>query len=65
MQGLIIFALLCPLNSFRGRKQYEPPKYMTINTAIEQLLELEVEQNRGESGMVSEFLLSSSLQFHL
>ncbi|GAV63599.1 TP_methylase domain-containing protein [Cephalotus follicularis] len=29
----------------RGRKQYEPPRYMTINTAIEQLLE--VEQMRG------------------
>lgn len=29
----------------RGKKQYEPPRYMTINTAIEQLLE--VEQNRG------------------
>ncbi|XP_012079491.1 probable diphthine methyl ester synthase isoform X2 [Jatropha curcas] len=32
----------------RGRKKYEPPRYMTINTAIEQLLE--VEQRRGESG---------------
>lgn len=31
----------------RGRKQYEPPRYMTINTAIEQLLE--IEQMRGES----------------
>lgn len=31
----------------RGKKQYEPPRYMTINTAIEQLLE--VEQMRGES----------------
>lgn len=31
----------------RGRKKYEPPKYMTINTAIEQLLE--VEQMLGES----------------
>uniref|UniRef100_A0A2N9EDB5 diphthine methyl ester synthase n=1 Tax=Fagus sylvatica TaxID=28930 RepID=A0A2N9EDB5_FAGSY len=31
----------------RGRKQYEPPRYMTINTAIEQLLE--VEQLRVES----------------
>lgn len=31
----------------RGRKQYEPPRYMTINTAIEQLLE--VEQMRVES----------------
>ncbi|XP_010556444.1 PREDICTED: probable diphthine methyl ester synthase [Tarenaya hassleriana] len=31
----------------RGKKQYEPPRYMTINTAIEQLLE--VEQNRAES----------------
>ncbi|CAK9178428.1 unnamed protein product [Ilex paraguariensis] len=30
----------------RGKKQYEPPKYMTINTAIEQLLENE--QRRGE-----------------
>ncbi|KAK3023779.1 hypothetical protein RJ639_043395 [Escallonia herrerae] len=29
----------------RGRKQYEPPRYMTISTAIEQLLE--VEQARG------------------
>ncbi|ONI32421.1 hypothetical protein PRUPE_1G367100 [Prunus persica] len=31
----------------RGRKQYEPPRYMSINTALEQLLE--VEDNRGES----------------
>ncbi|PRQ19804.1 putative diphthine synthase [Rosa chinensis] len=30
----------------RGKKQYEPPRYMSVNTAIEQLLE--VEQNRGE-----------------
>eukprot|EP00252_Welwitschia_mirabilis_P028011 TRINITY_DN9911_c0_g1_i1.p1 TRINITY_DN9911_c0_g1~~TRINITY_DN9911_c0_g1_i1.p1 ORF type:complete len:162 (+),score=27.98 TRINITY_DN9911_c0_g1_i1:134-619(+) len=31
----------------RGRKEYEPPKFMTINTAIEQLLE--VEQIKAES----------------
>uniref|UniRef100_A0A2P2IT36 diphthine methyl ester synthase n=1 Tax=Rhizophora mucronata TaxID=61149 RepID=A0A2P2IT36_RHIMU len=31
----------------RGRKKYEPPRYMTIKTAIEQLLE--VEQRRGQS----------------
>ncbi|XP_058219729.1 probable diphthine methyl ester synthase [Rhododendron vialii] len=31
----------------RGRKEYEPPRYMTIGTAIEQLLE--VEQMCGES----------------
>ncbi|KAG8643780.1 probable diphthine methyl ester synthase isoform X1 [Manihot esculenta] len=31
----------------RGRKKYEPPRYMTINTAIEQLLE--IEERRGES----------------
>ncbi|KAL0366038.1 UNVERIFIED_CONTAM: putative diphthine methyl ester synthase [Sesamum radiatum] len=31
----------------RGKKVYEPPKFMTINTAIEQLLE--VEQNHQES----------------
>ncbi|GMN35763.1 hypothetical protein TIFTF001_005513 [Ficus carica] len=31
----------------RGKKQYEPPRYMTIMTAIEQLLE--VEQTKGES----------------
>ncbi|CAB4297329.1 unnamed protein product [Prunus armeniaca] len=30
-----------------GRKQYEQPRHMSINTAIEQLLE--VEDNRGES----------------
>ncbi|KAL6504448.1 hypothetical protein OROGR_026371 [Orobanche gracilis] len=31
----------------RGKKVYEPPRFMTINTAIEQLLE--VAQNHGES----------------
>ncbi|KAJ4963375.1 hypothetical protein NE237_023314 [Protea cynaroides] len=31
----------------RGKKQYEPPRYMAINVAIEQLLE--VEKQRGES----------------
>ncbi|KAH8515164.1 hypothetical protein Peur_046702 [Populus x canadensis] len=31
----------------RGKKLYEPPRFMTINTAIEQLLE--IEQNHGES----------------
>ncbi|XP_078169004.1 tetrapyrrole (Corrin/Porphyrin) Methylase [Carex rostrata] len=31
----------------RGKKVYEPPKFMTINTAIEQLLD--VEADRGES----------------
>ncbi|KAI4336791.1 hypothetical protein L6164_015272 [Bauhinia variegata] len=36
----------------RGRKQYEPPRYMTINTAIEQLLE--VEQTREESAYTEE-----------
>lgn len=30
----------------RGRKIYEPPRYMTINQAAEQLLE--IEENRGE-----------------
>ncbi|MCO5561808.1 hypothetical protein L7F22_015432 [Adiantum nelumboides] len=25
----------------RGKKEYEPPKYMTVNTALEQLLEVE------------------------
>ncbi|XP_023547198.1 probable diphthine methyl ester synthase [Cucurbita pepo subsp. pepo] len=31
----------------RGRKEYEPPRFMSINTAIEQLLE--VEQMEGQS----------------
>lgn len=42
----------------RGKKVYEPPKFMTINTAIEQLLD--VEASCGESGNVVNF---SSLQF--
>ncbi|KAI9494476.1 diphthine synthase [Zychaea mexicana] len=33
-------------NLARGRKIYEPPRYMTINQAAEQLLE--IEENRGE-----------------
>ncbi|KAI5079592.1 hypothetical protein GOP47_0005071 [Adiantum capillus-veneris] len=28
----------------RGKKEYEPPKYMTVNTALEQLLEVEENQ---------------------
>lgn len=35
---------------YRGKKVYEPPKYMTISTAIEQLLE--VEEMRKQSGML-------------
>jgi diphthamide biosynthesis methyltransferase len=31
---------------------YEPPRFMTVNTAISQLLE--VEEAHGESGIVSE-----------
>ncbi|KAI8549513.1 hypothetical protein RHMOL_Rhmol06G0030500 [Rhododendron molle] len=38
----------------RGRKEYEPPRYMTIGTAIEQLLE--VEQMCGESAYNEETL---------
>lgn len=31
---------------YRGRLIYEPPRYMTVNQAVEQLLE--IEENRGE-----------------
>ncbi|KAG6546938.1 hypothetical protein Mapa_011554 [Marchantia paleacea] len=31
----------------RGRKEYEPPRYMSVNTAVEQLLE--IEENRQEN----------------
>ncbi|KAI3426102.1 hypothetical protein D9Q98_008070 [Chlorella vulgaris] len=31
----------------RGRKVYEPPRFMTINTAIEQLLEVEAARQQG------------------
>uniref|UniRef100_A0A7N0R9S2 diphthine methyl ester synthase n=1 Tax=Kalanchoe fedtschenkoi TaxID=63787 RepID=A0A7N0R9S2_KALFE len=35
----------------RGKKQYEPPRYMSINTAIEQLLEIEEkEESSGKLG---------------
>jgi heme/copper-type cytochrome/quinol oxidase subunit 2 len=38
---LIVFLIyLCRFVHLRGRKDYEPPRYMTINTAIEQLLEI-------------------------
>ena len=32
-------------NMARGRKIYEPPRYMTINQAVEQLLEIEEKRN--------------------
>jgi diphthine synthase len=31
----------------RGRKIYEPPRYMTVNQAIEQLLEVEEKRQQG------------------
>lgn len=40
----------------RGKKEYEPPRYMSINTAIEQLLE--VEESRAENGSFASFFLS-------
>lgn len=39
----------------RGKKEYEPPRYMSIDTAIEQLLE--VEESRAEKGL-DEFLIA-------
>ncbi|CAM0137939.1 diphthine synthase [Umbelopsis sp. WA50703] len=41
-------------NLARGRKIYEPPRYMTVNQAVEQLLE--VEDKRGEKAYTSETL---------
>ncbi|TPX46989.1 hypothetical protein CcCBS67573_g10284 [Chytriomyces confervae] len=38
-------------NMARGRKIYEPPRYMTVNQAVEQLLE--VEEKRQEKGVYS------------
>ena len=40
----------------RGKKEYEPPRYMTINTALEQLLEVEEVQRGG--GMYTFFTRS-------
>ncbi|EIE20837.1 Diphthine synthase [Coccomyxa subellipsoidea C-169] len=34
----------------RGRKVYEPARYMTVNTAIEQLLEIEEDRKEGAYG---------------
>jgi diphthine methyl ester synthase len=34
-------------NLLRGRKIYEPPRYMSIATACEQLLEIEKEKGQG------------------
>ena len=36
------------LKNIRGNKIYEPPRYMTVNQAIQQLLEIEeVRQEKG------------------
>lgn len=37
------------LRSPRGNKVYEPPRFMTVNEAVEQLLYLE--EKRGEGGL--------------
>ncbi|XP_072997179.1 probable diphthine methyl ester synthase isoform X1 [Typha latifolia] len=41
------FESLCSSCIYRGKKVYEPPRFMTINTAINQLLE--VQEMHGES----------------
>lgn len=46
----------------RGKKEYELPRYMSINTAIEQLLE--VEESRAEKGLFH-FLASYVCTDHL
>ncbi|CAM6126297.1 unnamed protein product [Calypogeia fissa] len=40
------YNLQCSHSKFLGRKEYEPPRYMSVNTAVEQLLE--VEESRKE-----------------
>lgn len=42
-------------NMVRGRKIYEPPRYMTVNQCIEQLLE--VEERRQEKGITSIYFI--------
>lgn len=37
-------------NMARGRKIYEPPRYMTVNQAVEQLLEIEDNRKEGVCG---------------
>ena len=44
-------------NMARGRKIYEPPRYMSVNTAVEQLLEIEETGKEGSKF----FLITSSL----
>lgn len=34
----------------RGKKIYEPPRYMSVNTAVEQLLEIEEKRGEGVCG---------------
>jgi len=41
------------MNNKRGNKIFEPPRYMTINQCVEQLLE--VEDKRGENGKINIF----------
>lgn len=48
-------------NMARGRLIYEPPRYMTINQAAKQLIE--VERNRGEMGIVT-LIVSVHSQLH-
>jgi hypothetical protein len=44
---------------YRGRKIYEPPRYMSVNTAVEQLLE--IEEKRQENGKSNYSLTQDSM----
>eukprot|EP00850_Spirogloea_muscicola_P013102 SM000087S23384 [mRNA] locus=s87:460991:462709:+ [translate_table: standard] len=46
------FEALC-----RGRKEYKPPQFMTVSTAVEQLLEIEERRNEGGEGQGTSTLL--------
>jgi hypothetical protein len=50
LQLYLLFIITCR----GGKKVYEPPRFMTVNTAISQLLE--VEEAHGESGRLSELV---------
>lgn len=66
--SVLTFYDLLLLSNFRGKKVFEPPRYMTVNQAVEQLLQ--VVQNRREQGeelgehFLGTLLLNFKLPYH-
>lgn len=52
------------ITCYRGRKIYEPPRYMSVNTCIEQLLEIEESRKEGGTNLLNYYFFKLLFLLH-